>query len=87
MRGVSVCGKEGGGGETEKAGKKKSTGGRNPTQECKLVTMDDRGRKNLRTWLQKSLANHPENDNGLVAYVEAIVGDAEGTVRFFLISP
>lgn len=43
--------------------------------------MDDLGRKNLRSWLQKSLANHPENDNGLVAYVEAIVGDAEGTVR------
>lgn len=44
--------------------------------------MDDLGRKNLRAWLQKSLANHPENDNGdgLVAYVEAIVGDAEGTV-------
>lgn len=46
--------------------------------------MDDLGRKNLKTWLQKSLANHPENDNGLVAYVEAIVGDAEGTVRFLV---
>ena len=44
------------------------------------MAMDDRGRQNLRTWLQKSLANHPENDNGLVAYVEAIVGDADGTV-------
>lgn len=43
--------------------------------------MDDPGRKRLRSWLQKSLANHPENDNGLVAYVEAIVGDAEGSVR------
>lgn len=40
--------------------------------------------KKLKTWLRKSLANHPENDNGgLVAYVEAIVGDAEGPVRSF----
>lgn len=42
--------------------------------------MNDLGKKKLRTWLQKSLADHPENDNGLVAYVEAIVGDAEGEV-------
>lgn len=49
--------------------------------------MDDLGRKNLRAWLQKSLASHPENDNGLVAYVEAIVGDAEGTVRYFGCGP
>ena len=42
--------------------------------------MDEVGRKKLRTWLQKSLANHSEGDNGLVDYVEAIVGDAEGEV-------
>lgn len=42
--------------------------------------MNDLGRKKLKTWLQKSLGNHPENDNGLVAYVEAIVGDADGPV-------
>lgn len=47
------------------------------------TTMNKISRKKLKTWLRKSLANHPENDNGLVAYVEAIVGDAEGTVRFY----
>lgn len=45
--------------------------------------MNKNSRKKLKTWLRKSLANHPENDNGLVAYVEAIVGDAEGPVRSF----
>lgn len=45
--------------------------------------MNEISQKKLKTWLRKSLANHPENDNGLVAYVEAIVGDAEGTVRFY----
>ncbi|CAM9353582.1 unnamed protein product, partial [Ectocarpus sp. 12 AP-2014] len=40
--------------------------------------MNDLGRKKLKIWLQKSLGNHPENDNGLIAYVEAIVGDADG---------
>lgn len=44
--------------------------------------MDGQSKRKLRTWLQKSLQNHPENENGLVAYVEAIVGDAEGPVRF-----
>lgn len=43
--------------------------------------MGDLDKKKLRAWLEKSLANHPENDNDLVAYVEAIVGDAEGSVR------
>lgn len=42
--------------------------------------INNMSKKKLHTWLQKSLANHPENENGLVAYVEAIVGDAEGTV-------
>lgn len=45
--------------------------------------MNDLSKEKLRAWLQKSLADHPENDNGLVAYVEAIVGDAEGEVRCF----
>lgn len=48
------------------------------------VAMNDLGKKKLKTWLQKSLGNHPENDNGLVAYVEAIVGDADGTVGVYL---
>lgn len=47
--------------------------------------MNKISRKKLKTWLRKSLANHPENDNGLVAYVEAIVGDAEGPVRSFCV--
>lgn len=47
--------------------------------------MNKISRKKLNTWLRKSLANHPENDNGLVAYVEAIVGDAEGPVRSFCV--
>lgn len=46
--------------------------------------MDGQGKRKLRTWLQKSLQNHPENENGLVAYVEAIVGDAEGPVWSFV---
>lgn len=40
--------------------------------------MSDSTRNNLKTWLEKSLANHHED--GLVAYVEAIVGDAEEAV-------
>lgn len=42
--------------------------------------MNDAGRNKLRSWLQTSLANHPEGGNGLVDYVEAIVGDGEGEV-------
>lgn len=47
--------------------------------------MDDSGTRRLRNWLQKSLQNHPENENGLVAYVEAIVGNAQGTVSRFAV--
>lgn len=43
------------------------------------MVMNDTTRRNLKNWLEKSLANHHED--GLVAYVEAIVGDAEGAVR------
>lgn len=42
--------------------------------------MNDAGRKKLRSWLQTSLASHSEGGNGLVDYVEAIVGDGEGEV-------
>lgn len=36
---------------------------------------------NLRAWLLKSLADHPDRDTGLVAYVEALVDGADGEVR------
>lgn len=68
--------KKRGGGATQFKGKQRGS-------ESERKAMNDLGRKKLRTWLQKSLADHPENDNGLVAYVEAIVGDAEGEVRCF----
>lgn len=44
----------------------------------RIMVLNDTTRKNLKTWLEKSLANHHED--GLVAYIEALVGDADGAV-------